>query len=236
MLKYTLASVHKITGEVKFFAHVFSLLTSSVMLGYLIFMCFADMGNLGLNLILAILTAVNFVIYIVAYNTKTKKMKRIKKSVNRAYSITKLFLNAISLLTVIYSISTEPSNVSNIKLVTIPLMIIMWILQLIIQILSIYVESRAKLFVDGIRMDFEPLIKSTSKVRNFIREATGEESVEPEEGVSDYNREILEEQAELDGISRKPKSPLLRSVIKKIISDRRKSSSENEKDKEPINK
>ena len=134
-------------------------------------------------------------------------------------------LNAISLAIIIYTICFDPLSVSSILMVVVPLLIILWIMQLVFEVLSLYVRSRVDLFVDGIQMDFEAVIRPINKVRNAVLGAIGEDEGS-DELVSEHNRAILEEQAREDGERRKVKRKKLFHGIKKLVISKIKKLSE----------
>lgn len=201
MFKYTIASVNKIVGELRSLAHVMSVLTALFMILYLTVACILDIGYLALNIVLLALTVANFVTYLVVRYRSDRKVKRVGNRVNHACKISKIFLNLLSLATVVYTVAVNPESVSTFRLVMLPLMIIMWVLQFALEVISLYIESRLALFVDGIQMDLEGIIKPALRVKNAVNTFIGEEEVDTEI-VSARSRKILSEQAAEDEAKR----------------------------------
>lgn len=212
MFKYTVASVNKIIGELRSLAHVMSILTALFMTGYLTVACILDIGFLALNIVLLALTVANFVTYLAVHYRADKKSKKVGKRVNHACKISKFFLNLLSLAAVVYTVAVSPESVSTFRLVMLPLMIIIWVLQFVLEVISLYIESRLALFVDGIQMDLEGVVRPAIRVRNAVNTFIGEEEIE-EDTVSEHNRKILSEQAAEDEGKRERKKNEIYSKV-----------------------
>ena len=89
-------------------------------------------------------------------------------------------------------------------MVTTPLMIVLWVLQVIFEIVKVYVSIRVDLVLDGLAMDFEFVTKPFMKARNVLHDFIGEER-EAETSVSADNRRILTEQAGINEEEKKKK-------------------------------
>ena len=102
-------------------------------------------------------------------------------------------------------------------MVTTPLMIVLWVLQVLFEIVKVYVSIRADLVIDGLAMDFEFVTKPFMKARNVLHDFIGEER-EAESSVSSENRRILTEQAGINDEEKKkkkankPKNIILRAI------------------------
>ncbi len=216
MLKYTTASINKIAGELRAFAHFTSIFTSVFMILYLLVASILGIGLLPINIILLLLTLANLVVYTVTRYKADKRSKNVGKKVNHAYKITKIILNLLSISTIVYTVAATPEKISSFRLVMLPLMIIVWCLSLIIEVFSLYIESRLTLFVDGIEMDFEGVIRPAMKVKNSVNSLIGEKT-EGIELVSEHNRKILKEQAAEDNVKREKKKNELRAKGVKFV-------------------
>ena len=236
MLKYTVAACNKIVSDLKRLSHVFTVVVQSLMIVYMAYSAIVNNGSRAINIALGALTLVNLVVYLIFNRRNDKKSKRFKGAVSRGYIVFKLSLNAISLASVIYSIYVGASNVSGLTLVITPLMIIMWVLQVLFQLAKAYAENRFALFVDGLKMDFEFVISPVKKVKNAVHDFFGEER-EEESGVSEKNRAVLTHRAEEDGLVKKQKrrEKLISrfNVIKKKLIDATMDEPEREEADEP---
>ncbi len=197
MLKYTSAAIHKIINDLILLAHVSTIVMQVFMILYLTVAIIIGSGSLPINLALVTVNAVGLTVYLITYGKKDKKSKASKDITERVCTWAKIILNAISLASVIYTIYATSEEVTRLTLVLTPLMIIMWVLQVSIELVKQFVTRRARLFLDGIRMDFEFIAKPIIHTKNFINDMMGEEK-ESTDIVSVENRRILTEQAERD--------------------------------------
>ncbi len=189
MFKHTMASVNIIKGELSLISYIVNIISSVFMLGYLIFATVMDRGILAVNITLLTLTAVNFVTYLITRKRNGSSSKKIKKFVKHFYNVSRIILNAIPLGTVLYLLAFTEEEISRIETVLLPLLILVWLAQVVLEISSIYIESRITLFVDGLKMDIEPIIK----IKNAF---SGESSRTVDLNVSDSNRAFLTDEAE----------------------------------------
>ena len=216
MLKYTVAAFSRIKRDLEILSKFAAILMQSFMTVYLTLAIVFDNGSRVINSILLGLTVVHFTLYLIFDGKKTKLAKKVKGYNSKIYTYSKLALNAVSLASVIYSIYVSPDVISSITMVTTPLMIVLWVLQVLFEVVKVYVSVRADLVLDGLAMDFEFATKPIVKARNVLHDFIGEER-EPETSVSAENRRILTEQAEINEEEKKkkkaerPKNILLRA-------------------------
>ena len=189
MFKHTIASANIIKSELSLLSYLVNIVSSVFLIGYMIFATVIGRGFLAVNITLCVLTAVNFTVYLITRGKRDREAKSIRKFVKHFYNISRIILNAIPLGSVLYLLAFTSEDVSRIEMVFIPLLIILWIAQVIFEISSLYIESRMTLFVDGLRMDIEPFMK----IKNVI---SGESEKNLKSSVSDAHRALLTEEAE----------------------------------------
>ena len=217
MLKYTIAAFTRIKRDLEILSKFAAILMQSFMTVYLTLAIIFDNGSRIINSVLLGLTVVHFCLYLIFDGRKTKLAKKVKGYSSKIYTYSKLALNAISLASVIYSIYASPHVISSITMVTTPLMIVLWVLQVLFEIVKVYVSIRADLVIDGLAMDFEFVTKPFMKARNVLHDFIGEER-EAESSVSSENRRILTEQAGINDEEKKkkkankPKNIILRAI------------------------
>ena len=189
MFKHTMASVNIIKSELSIISFIVNIISSVFMMGYLLFATLTRRGFLAVNIVLLVLAAVNFVTYLITRNRKDREAKSIRKFVKHFYNISRIVLNAIPLGTILYLLAFTTEEIKRIEMVFIPLLIIVWIMQVVLEISSLYIESRITLFVDGLKMDIEPIMK----IKNAI---SGDSIKNSDFAVSDSNRLLLSDEAE----------------------------------------
>ena len=211
MFKHTMASVNIIKSELSLLSYIANIISAVFMMGYLIFASVWGRGFLAVNIILGVLTAANFLTYLITRNKCGKESKRVRKFVKHFYNISRIILNAIPLATILYILAFTAEEVSRIEMVLLPVLILIWLFQVVLEISSLYIQSRFTLFVDGIEMDIENAIKPILKLRNMINGTDAEARLEGDK-ISEHNRTVLTEKVEeSDGLS---KSDILEKLSK----------------------
>ena len=188
MFKHTMASVNIIKKELSVFSHLANIISSLFIMGYIIFSIVMERGLLGVNIALLAVTFINLIVYVIVSLKQTGELKKIRKVEKHIYKLSKICLNAIPLGTVIYSLAVEAGELSQLELVFMPLIILLWVVQVALEITTLYVESRLSLFTDGIKLDLEPIFK--------IKNAWMGESKKETPPVSEKHRSLLTEEIE----------------------------------------
>ena len=188
MFKHTMASVNIIKKELSVFSHLANIISSLFIMGYIIFSIVMDRGLLGVNIALLAVTFINLIVYVIVSLKQTGELKKIRKVEKHIYKLSKICLNAIPLGTVIYSLAVDAGELSQLELVFMPLIILLWVVQVALEITTLYVESRLSLFTDGIKLDLEPIFK--------IKNAWMGESKKETPPVSEKHRSLLTEEIE----------------------------------------
>ena len=77
-------------------------------------------------------------------------------------------------------------------MVTLPILLIVWVLQIIIEVLKYYISAKLDLFVDGIRLDVESVSAPISEIKNRVHRFFDEKTAPPAQ-IDDKSRDILTE-------------------------------------------
>ena len=192
MIKNTLASVSIIKRELSLFSFLANLFSSLIMIAYLTFSMIMQRGILAVNIVLAALTVFNLTVYLVTKRAGGSDAKKLRRRVKHFYNISKIVLNSIPIATVLYILAFTGEEIPRLEMVLLPLMIIMWIVQLSLEVATVYIQSRITLFTDAIRLDFEEAIRPITRAKNAIFGAPEEE--EEADRISKRNRRILSEE------------------------------------------
>ena len=174
MFKYTKAAIDIVIGDIKRYCNIFkygSMIFTFLYFGYAIY---SRSGNVIINVILLIL----FVVYMLLdFLTNNKDLKVIKKFVRRSYKFLKFITKTFSLGVMVYSIYNATTNVSPISIILATLMIVMWVLQLLFEIIIEIFNDKKDLIVVGWNQDIENLKRPVTNVSNFIKKVKGENVV-----------------------------------------------------------
>lgn len=215
MFKYTKAAINRINADLKRLANLATILMQSVMIIYLVISMIVEQGKLIVNAILAAITATYFVVFLIHLGKEDKRSKENMRINTKIYFWSRIIINAFNLGSVIYSIYISASNVSPITYIITPILIILWVGQVALEVIKEYVKNRFVLFVDGLEMDFEFIIKPVNQAKSFFDGLIGEHHEEVEY-VSEKNRRILEEQAGCDSEAKKKEPSYLIKLFNRI--------------------
>ena len=217
MIKYTMSAYRIIKQELISVSFLVTLISSLMMLAYLTYSAIVGNGERVINVVLCVITAVNFLTYIFMRRAEKKAIKHARKWIKHTCRITKLCINAVSLGIIIYAAAVAPEQVSAISLVLLPLMIILWVLQAILEIVTLYTTSRLELLINGLQMDAAPILTPVAKVKGIVGAVMGEEA-EEEEPISPRNERLLKRRAEQDAaLKGERRSEAFKKVWRRIV-------------------
>lgn len=206
MFKYTRAAVNHIVVDVKRLAHVANIVMQSIMILYLGFSLVTERGMPLINGILIGLTAANLLFYLVTYSPAERGVKKLRRRVSRIYIWSKLLINIVPLASICYSAYVGATDISSLTLILTPVMIILWVMQVVFNLARWYVERSAALFMDGIEMDMQGIRQPLVGVKNRIHDFFDEEHETAEHrDVSGKSRKILEAEADKMAAGREAK-------------------------------
>ena len=169
MLNNTINTFKKTVEEIKTFAHITNIFTAVIMSAYLIFCCFIEVGYIGANIVLAVLTLTNLFVYLSTYKSRDKGVRKLRRSYNRMYKWVKLGMNALSLGTVIYTALTSPDAVGGAQLIFTPILIVIWVITAAADLISIYLEKKFEALKAALYQDFDPIISRVNAIGDFAR-------------------------------------------------------------------
>ena len=184
MLNHTKAYLKLIQSELSVFSFVANLVSSLFMIGYMTYSLTIEKGILWVNILLLSLATANLFAYFITKAVKSKKADKFRKMERHVYNISRIFINAVPLAAVMYTLVFTSEEISRVELVFLPLMILLWIFQASLELITLYLEKRLKLFADAIALDYEP-------IRKVINSLKGDSRANEKSAVSDKNRAFL---------------------------------------------
>ena len=104
-------------------------------------------------------------------------MKTAKKIVKRSYKWIKIVIKTFTLGAMIYGIYITTTNVTPISIILATLMIILYVLQILLELACEIVEDKKDLLVEAVAKDMEIVTRPVSAVGNFVKRMKGEEVV-----------------------------------------------------------
>lgn len=195
MLDYTRAALNKTVRDLKAVSFVFTLVLQICYLAYLIFASIVGRGTRAINITLCVITLSYLVFYIATAKKISKGAKSALKTTKRIYKSIKLSINAFTLVVALYSVFITNEVLTSVSLAGILVnvfMVIGWLVQTVLMVVSIYAEKKITFILDGFHTDLERICKPFDKVGGLVKRIKGE-PVEPKKyEVSPKNREALE--------------------------------------------
>lgn len=163
MISYTIAAYTMFISILKKVCKGFQIALSLFTLVYLTFAVITQIGIFPINVTLLVL----YFLY-TAYLTffKKKNTNDTTKTVKRVYRITKLVLKAIPLATTLYTLWITTHNTNGLTIIITTLLLILWILQVLMEILIFILESNIKLFTSAALIDFKWVVDLHNHVSN----------------------------------------------------------------------
>ncbi len=188
MLNHTKAYLKLIQSELSLFSLIANLVSSLFMIGYMTYSLIAPRGILAVNIALLSLAVVNLAIYISTKVIKSRGAEKFRKMERHIYNLSRIIINSVPLAAVIYSLAFTNADISKIELVFLPLMILLWIFQTALELVTLYLEKRLRLFADAIMLDYEP-------IRKVVNSIKGDSRANDVSAVSEKNRILLTDMA-----------------------------------------
>ena len=177
MLDYTVESVNKTVSDLKRIFYIFSSSVQALCILYLVYLLAIGEGFLIANVILLPLGVSHFVFNAVCYGTSGKARARLI-GIRNVLKYAKLAVRAITLIVAIYGIYVATTHVTPTSIILTSLMAVSWVLQIILEFVCYFVESRASLIVNAMKRDAEVFIGPLRSVGSFVKRAAGYESTE----------------------------------------------------------
>ena len=141
MLDYTIVATKKTVEDIKRFTLVFSILTQVLYIGYLVYALVLNLGFSWLNIPLLAVSVAYFVFYLVIRGKNGKKIKEAGKNIRHSFKFIKISAASFNLAVLLYSIWAFPEEVEPISIVFATLMTVVWVLQLVFELICIFAEN-----------------------------------------------------------------------------------------------
>ena len=123
---------------------------------YFAYVFLLEKGNFYVNIVLVSL----YVIYtIFELATLNKEMKKTKVIVARSYKWSKLLIKAFTLGSSLYGIYLASTEADGLSIIISTLMIILWIIQVLLEIVIVVMEPKVRLLIAGVLGDLNPHVE-----------------------------------------------------------------------------
>ncbi len=122
---------------------------------YLVYVFWADIGNVWVNVALAIVTFLYYVFFVFSVKLQNKAMQSAKKVVKRVYHWARILLRAVSLGILLYGMAIEPKSVTPIMVILATVTVIIWVLQVVFELICNLLEIHKDLIVESVITDWQ---------------------------------------------------------------------------------
>lgn len=179
MFDYTKTAVNKIKEDFK--RLIFFLQTATQVLGivYLLYSLVANIINpswklwITIPLLLIALTAFAFFLL--------EKRKYVQKTVKKISKYCTRGVKFLSLAITMYGLFSATNNVNPADVIFTALLFVVWLLQVVFDILSHLIGTRIDMFVAALEADVEEVKRPVEAVGNFFKKMSGKEIEPPKE-------------------------------------------------------
>ena len=194
MLDYTRAIFNKTQKDLEKSLTFFQFGTQVIYIAYLIYLLFVPNSIWYLHLTLLIISIAYFVFDIITSNAinaiksekislfkksaareKLAREKRLKNKVRKIKFYLSHIIKLVVLSSMLYPIIVSPSVVHPLSVMCATVMILLWVIQIIFEVLRAILEGRGELFMEAIRADFEAVSKPINAVKSTINKITGKD-------------------------------------------------------------
>ena len=207
MFKYTKEAVEVLKEDFKRYSRIFKVGSLIFTSAYFVWALISQSGIFAVNIVLASLFVAYTIFELIINATGHKTAKLVVK---RTYKWVTFGIRAFTLGSMLYGIYTATTNVAAMSTIIATLMIILWVFQILLEIVVEIVESKIDLFDKAIRQDVEDIkssvLKPVKAVTDTFKRLTGR-AVEPE---PEKHKKILKldkrmQERKEDGSEEKPK-------------------------------
>ena len=169
MFDNTRYAFDKLKKDLRIISWIFTYGLNVVLIAYYIFALVADKGNLIANIILLCVTVLSIVLSIIYNKIKlTRRTKQGIKKGKRFAKIVSLLTKAYILVCTLYAMYVATSDVNPIEIILATILILLWIISVFAEMASLFVEIEKNRILDGLKKDFEPVLKVKDAITDTV--------------------------------------------------------------------
>ena len=191
MFQNTRAVLYDIVHDLRTFFRFFSVLSQILYIAYLSYTVICNIGIIYVNAVLLTLSAIYFIVDVII-TIKSRKQKQKAKTFKRSLRYAKLGINAFNIGVAIYGVYLTANNANAVTVVLTAAMLIFWIIKVILEIITYFVEHRIELVIAGFNKDIEPITKTIHTIKKFVG-AKDEESKPISSKISEELKKALDQ-------------------------------------------
>ncbi|MBQ8320122.1 MAG: hypothetical protein IJX81_04510 [Clostridia bacterium] len=217
MFDFTKAAIKKTIDDFKKVTYLTNVLTQLVYLVYLVYAFFFGNGNPIVSGILAGISLVYFLFFLIAtkFGKAIDGRENLKRPVAFIYRWSKRLIALYNIGVMLYGLTLTAKSVTPFALIMNAMMIVGFLLGVVFEVIGYIVKKRAQLFIDGFEEDIAVIKQPVKNVGNFFKKMTGQEIEEeaPKSKSEEKNLRIL--QAIADKTKAEEKQKKLQKITNK---------------------
>ena len=171
--QYTKEAINVIIQTAKKALFWIAFSTQCLTIIYLIYTLIASSGNALINSILLVISVFAFFYFLQTSFSEAKQKNG--NAVKHILSFSKLFIKLFNLGIIIYGFYTAASTVSPISIIITVFMILFWLIQIIVEILTILIVYVKNFVLEAFDADINCLTRPFTSTGNFFRRLVGKE-------------------------------------------------------------
>ena len=188
-----------ILEDIRKYAKMFKRFSLAFTTGYFVYVIAMQVGILAVNIVLALL----FLTYtIFEFSTFKNDSKQVKRLVRKSYKAINLTIRLITLGSMIYGIYAATREVSALSILFATLMIVLWVLQVFLEIFVHILENKVDLVIAGWNKDMEDVKKPITDIGRVVRKLKGEKLPPPPE----KSKEIIRLEKKIEELEKEKKA------------------------------
>lgn len=176
MFAYTRAAIYKTWNDICSFLYGFNVTTQAIYIAYLVIAMIVGVGILWANAVLATVSLISLVIFIVLHEKRDQSNKYIRRANVHITRTLRLTINAFTLGVSVYGIYIASEDVSFLTLLFALISLVMWLVGLVVEIVTYIIEDRIDYFTEAYELDIAELKKPVNAVGDFIKKSVGIET------------------------------------------------------------
>ena len=164
MFYYTKSAYNLVYRRFKLVSMILGLLLALLGTGYYVYASIVGIGYLWASIPLATIYGLYGIFGVVAYCLELKKSKKI---VNKVYKGLSYSVRAFALASTLYGFYVASESVKPLAIVLTTLMIIVWVIQVVFELVSDILWPQARYLIAGVMKDVEPYANVFNKVADL---------------------------------------------------------------------
>ena len=168
MFNNTRTALTQVARDLKFAYRSCTLGVQIFYIAYLIYAILNSIGYLWANITLLAVCTVYLLFTIITLEMKGRDFKLLKKNAGHTFRWVKISVKAVVIVSMGYSIYISATEPSPLTIILTVIAVIGWLLSLSLELLSMYVDNRVQLIINGLKEDWQEIKRPVEAVGNAV--------------------------------------------------------------------